>query len=259
MRLVTPIQRHDKHWAKRDDLYEFAGCFGGKVRACQAILKDWMDTHGTAPVGLITGTGRASAQLQLVARVAERLGIQARCHCPEGQPSPEMLDAQAHGADLVQHKAGYSSVIKLRAEADAKERPKWCPIPYGMAHPAAVQATRRQVYGLPPGARRLVIPLGGGVNAAGVLWGLRDLATQPGPGFQVIGIQVGGNPRPNLERLAPAFWHQQITIVKSRHNYTDAVAGMIGDVTLDPYYEAKCLEHLQPEDLLWIVGKRVAA
>lgn len=179
---VTPVELHDGVYVKRDDLYRAAGVCGGKVRACHHLATRATDERGAAlprAAGLITASSRASPQAQIVAHMAHSLGIPARCHMPQGAKTEEMIDVEAHGGELVQHKAGYNNVIIRRALDDAKTLPGWRYIPFGMEHPAAMACTRGQARALAlniatgklPKPKRVVVPVGSGMSAAGVLGG----------------------------------------------------------------------------------------
>lgn len=247
----TPIEKLGGVFLKRDDTYRLAGVCGGKVRAAYHLA-----TAGVAACdGLITGTARASAQAQIVARLAWGLNVPCRCHMPQGTDTPEMADMRKHGAQIIQHKAGYSTVIQARALEDAKAHPTWRYIPFGLASAAAVGCTRNQVHNIPKEVKRVVVPLGGGISASGILHGLRDNKLGHIP---VLGVRVGGCPVKRLDSFAPFGWCGQMEIldVTDRIPYTTPVTGSIGGITLDAYYEAKCLEYLRPGDLFWIVGKR---
>lgn len=225
-----------------------AGCRGSKARTC------WLLAQGAK--GLTTGVGRSSAQMQIVARIGHRLGIPTNCHTAQGEKTPEMKDALNHKAKVFQHKAGYGSVVANRAYEDARHRTDWVCIPPGMAHPTTIQCVRLQVRNVAetPGIKRIVICLGGGANAAGLLWGLRDYKLD----IPVLGIRVGGDPVKHIERFGPPYWQNRLKIVQSKYAYTTALDGKsLFGVPLDPYYEAKCMEHLQAGDLFWIIGRRV--
>jgi len=244
----TPVEKIGGVYVKRDDLYCRAGIQGGKVRACWHLA-----THGLKPCeGLITASARKSPQAQIVARLANVLGIPARCHMPTGGLTEEMKDVEAHGGTLIQHRAGYNNVLIARAMADHKTRKRWRYIPFGMEHPAAVKCTRAQVANVPRGVKRIVIPLGSGISAAGVLHGLRDCKID----VPVLGVRVGADPIKRLNAFGPFAWHEQMTIVKTRIAYHKSITAHIGDVPLDPIYEAKCLEYVRQGDLLWVVGIR---
>src|SRR5262245_12825514 len=242
----TPIEAHGKFWLKRDDLYEFAGVRGGKVRTCRALADG-------AP-GLITAGSRASPQVNIVAHVARALGVPCRVHVPGGALAPEVVAARECGAEVVQHSPGYTSVIIARGREDAKAC-GWREIPFGMECGEAVQQTAAQVGDWPDGVRRVVVPVGSGMTLAGVLAGL-DRAGRDTP---VVGVVVGGDPTKRLDRFAPA-WRGRCTLVRSPLDYhAPAPVDRLGDVVLDPIYEAKCLPFLVAGDLLWCVGIRQTA
>jgi hypothetical protein len=132
----TPVERRGNVWVKRDDLFSVAGVSGGKVRSC------WHLAQGAT--GLVTAGSRSSPQVNIVAHIAKALGIPCRVHTPAGDLSPEVLSAQAAGAEVVQHKAGYNNVIIKRARDDAKAQ-GWREIPFGMECTEAVTQTRGQV------------------------------------------------------------------------------------------------------------------
>lgn len=256
----TPIEKHGGIFVKRDDLYSMAGIRGGKVRACWHLATRTIDGDGLlrrplAPaVGLITASARKSPQAQIVARLSHTLGIPARCHMPQGEKTEEMEDMEEHGGELVQHKAGYNSVIIARALADSAARPGWRYIPFGMEHKAAMDCTRGQVHNIPVGVRRIVICIGSGMSAAAVLWGLLDAHLS----IPVVGIRIGADPTKRLNKFAPAKWRSmlQVVDVTDRIPYHSSVDARLGPILLDPHYEAKCLEHLERGDLFWVVGIR---
>ncbi len=266
----TPIEERDGILLKRDDLYCFAGIRGGKVRACRRIVAAEIDhtcsqvlsQYGGGHVaGLITASARKSPQMQIVSRIAHRLGLAARCHTASGAMTPEMDDAVAHGGELVQHKPGYNSVIIGRALEDAKARPGWTYIPFGMEHAAAMDGTRGQVESIlrhiAAGGRapkRIVITLGSGMSAAGVLHGLRDHNLK----IPVVGVRIGADPTKRLDRWAPALWRRDMRVFSATplHAYTDHVTADVGGLVVDGHYEAKAVQYLQPGDLFWIIGIR---
>lgn len=259
---LSPIEQHGDIWLKRDDLFAIAGVRGGKVRACWHLAtRDRTPGAGLLPVtvlppaeGLITASARKSPQAQIVARLAHHLGIPARCHMPQGAKTEEMLDMEAHGGELIQHRAGYNNVIIRRALDDHRERPTWRYIPFGMEHADAMACTRAQVTKLPQGVRRVVICLGSGMSAAGVLWGLRDT----GQDIPMVGVRIGADPTKRLDKFAPRDWRSRMEIVDVTDTvpYHASVDAHVGTVLLDPHYEAKCFEQLRPNDLFWVVGIR---
>jgi 1-aminocyclopropane-1-carboxylate deaminase/D-cysteine desulfhydrase-like pyridoxal-dependent ACC family enzyme len=241
----TPIERRGDCWVKRDDLYYQAGVEGGKVRTC------WQLAQGAT--GLVTAGSRSSPQVNIVAHIAHRLGVPCRVHTSTGALSPEVLQAQATGAEVVQHTPGYNSVIIKRAADDAAAR-GWRNIPFGMECEEAVEQTASQVEDLPP-ARRLVVPVGSGMSLAGILAGL----SVRGLRLPVLGVVVGADPRRRLERYAPFRWWDTCTLIPAGVPYKYEAPNTWRGLLLDAVYEAKCLPYLQPEDLFWVVGIRATA
>jgi hypothetical protein len=249
---LTPVERHGDVWFKRDDLFAVGGVPGGKVRTCLALA-----TAGLAAgkKGLVTAGSRASPQVNIVAHVAAKLGVPARCHTPTGQLSPEVQQAAAIGAEIVQHRAGYNNVIIARARQDAAVR-GWVEIPFGMECWEAVTQTRRQVANLPAEVKTIVIPCGSGMSLAGVLHGLDDIGRAD---VRVRAVVVGADPVARLNEYAPG-WRKRVDLVPSGSDYHDAApVTVMAGVALDAHYEAKCIRFVKPGDMLWCVGIRATA
>lgn len=246
---ITPIQKIENIYVKRDDLYENAGVKGGKARACL-----YLASLGDYPAGLITASARKSPQAQIVARVAHKLGIPARIHMPTGPTTPEMEDMIRHNAELIRHRPGYNNVLISRSLRDYAFHPKWRYIPFGMESTAAMECTRAQVQGIPKDAKRLVVCVGSGMTLAAILHGLKDIGSK----IQVVGVRVGADPTKRLNAYAPFGWQNKTEIINETEHtaYGTEVSAKIGDVVLDPIYEAKVRRHLHPGDLFWIVGIR---
>lgn len=244
---LTPIERHGGYLVKRDDLFTVCGVAGGKARTCWALAQGERN-------GLVTAGSRSSPQVNIVAHIAQALGIPCRAHIPTGELGPDLLAAQRAGAEIVQHRPGHNSVIVARARADAYAR-DWREIPFGMECEEAVRQTAAQVYNLPAvGIERIVVPVGSGMSLAGILHGLQYLGAE----VPVLGVVVGADPLRRLDRYAPLFWRQRCTLVPATVEYDVKLDGAtLGDtLRLDSHYEAKCLDHLERTDLLWVVGIR---
>lgn len=255
---ATPIERLDipegSILLKRDDYCHVGGVWGGKVRTCAALAEG-------AP-GLVTAGSRSSPQVNIVAHIAAALKIPCRVHIPAAStPLPAELQlAETVGAEIVQHQAGRNSVIISRARKDAADR-NWKEIPFGMECQEAVDQTARQVATLLPfekEIKRIVVAVGSGMSAAGIMRGLQN----HGLDIPVIGIRVGADPSDRLTEYAPASKMGRLTLITSGTDYHDPAPKdqcFWNGLALDPYYEAKCVPHLKPGDLFWIVGIRQSA
>jgi 1-aminocyclopropane-1-carboxylate deaminase/D-cysteine desulfhydrase-like pyridoxal-dependent ACC family enzyme len=246
---LTPVERRGDWWLKRDDLFSVAGIFGGKVRTCHNLVTRAVELGFCE---LVTAGSRHSPQCHIVAALGNAVGLTVTVHVPAGELGAEITAAQALGAQVQQHRPGYNSVIVARAKAYAAEPGRFY-IPFGMVCPEAVTATAGQVASIPDTIRRIVMPIGSGMSAAGVVAGLLE-RNHPAT---VMGVQVGADPIKRLDEYAPMNWRSVLTIVKSPMEYSQSCDGVAVDgVALDPIYEAKCVPFLQAGDLLWLVGHR---
>jgi len=251
----TPWQQKAGTWVKREDLFEVAGSRGGKVRTCLALAQQ------PGVRGLVTAGSRQSPQVNIVATIAEHLGLPCEVHVPAGQETPELAAARDRGARIVPHRPGHNSVIVARARRAAADL-GWVEIPFGMECEEAVRQTSAQVreldiHGLrAAGVSRIVVPVGSGMSLAGILTGL-DRYERPCCDLSVLGVVVGADPTRRLDRYAPAFWRLQCELVPAGLDYHERAAKTtLGDLELDPIYEAKCLPFLSVGDALWVVGRR---
>jgi hypothetical protein len=228
---------------KRDDAWTLGGASGAKARAIATIA--------AGRPGLISAGSRISPQLERAALTARALGITARLHTGAGGDTAELRTARAAGATLIQHHPARLTVIRARFRTNAAARPAWAAIPYGMEHPVYMDQVAAETDTLPPGPYRLVVPCGSGTTLAGILRGRVPV------GVEVVGVRVGGDPTAILDRHVPG-WTLRARLVTSRVSYDTAVRARLGDLVLDPHYEAKCLPYLRPGDVLWAVGVRAS-
>jgi len=244
---LSPVQVTGDFFVKRDDLFEVAGVRGGKVRSCFALAER---AKSMGVEGLTTAGSRSSPQVNIVANIAKHLGLACTAHLPQGKLNTEIILAQEAGAHIIQHKAGYNSVIVARSREYATVN-RFCDIPFGMECWEAIRQTKQQVANIPAGVKRIVMPVGSGMSFCGVLHGLKET----GRDIPVLGIAVGADPTKRINRFAPIFSYNY-KIIPAGVPYDTYVDASIGGVVLDPVYEAKCLKFLEPGDLLWCVGIR---
>lgn len=114
-----------------------------------------------------------------------------------------------------------------------------------------------QCQNLPPGIKRVVVPTGSGLVAAGVLAGLAMLKRK----VPVVGVVVSDladeneileNARKVTDGPLPS-----LEMVQAGGKYGDWVAGKLPDGTaLDPYYSATAMHLIKKGDCLWLPGLR---
>ena len=201
---------------------------------------------------MTTAGSRQSPQVELVARIANGLELRCTAHVPSGDISTgPIAEAIKLNANIIQHKPGYNSVIIARSREYAKKH-NYTDIPFGMECKEAVQQTRKQVKKIPPSVLKIIVPVGSGMSLAGILWGLIDAKRK----LKVTGIIVGADPIKRLDKFAPPFWRNMVSLTKIDTPYNKHIGGKIGNIDLDPIYEAKCLPYISPGNLFWIVGHR---
>lgn len=250
---LTPVEEHGGHLVKRDDLYSAFGAMGGKARSCQYLCERALESGLT---GLVTAGSKKSPQIQIVSFIANHYGVPFHAHCPQGELGQELEVAKSNGAEIIQHRAGYNNVIIKRARDDA-EAMGYAEIPFGMECWEAVYQTALQVRSLLEPYKqgkfsRIIMPIGSGMSLSGVMWGMLYW----GIDVPIVGVQVGGQYEKRLKTYATASG-VSLSIEKSSYDYHKYYKNnQIGDLKLDPIYEAKCLDFIQEGDLLWVVGIR---
>jgi len=263
---LTPVERLGGDvWAKREDTWALGGHgthTGAKVRTCLELARHALQVHNkpgddhSQATHLVTAGSRHSPQVAIVAEVAASLGLGCQVHVPAGPDTPELLRAAELSAEVVRHRPGHNSVIVARAREAAKAQLGLL-IPFGMECQAAVDLASLQVGNVPRQVERIVVPVGSGMSLAGILQGMSSWRRDPLP---VLGVVVGADPSRRLDKWAPPWWRQLVELVPAGVPYHEHQEGaFLGGIPLDPVYEAKLLAHLQPWDLVWLVGRRAPA
>ena len=236
-------------WLKREDLFNVCGANGAKARSAHFLIARAKEQGFK---GVTTAGSRKSPQINIVAQIAKRLDLKFVAHCPMGELSDELLDAKKNGAIIIQHKAGYNSVIMKRCIDYAQENNMY-EVPFGMKCHEAITQTKLQVKDIPIACKRIVIPVGSGMNLCGLLNGMKEQNID----LPVFGVIVGAKPYKVLEHFAPANWQKNVTLLKSTLDYhSEETNNRMADTLFDPVYEGKCLKYLEEDDLFWVVGIR---
>ncbi len=243
---LTPIEEHGGYLVKRDDLANERGVRGGKARTLGVICRY---IQATGKRGLTMHAARNSVTPATLGAVCYAYGIQATCHTAAAKdplPAPYM-DAIRHNVRVIEHRPGYMSVLAARAR-DQATTDGYLLVGLGLDYHPATLETAKQVANLPP-TKRLVTSVGSGHMLEGIIKGLEDKGP---PHPSILGICVGKIPD-CLINLSTAL---DVELVESKTPFNrPASTHKLGDLDLNPYYESKCLEYLQPGDLFWIVAK----
>lgn len=268
---LTPVELHGRRWYKRDDLfqpYDDVPLSGGKVRQAIELLgharERIVDEHGGV---VLTTTGVHSPQGLIIARVARELGLKcvifigATSLSSALQRHPMLVRALRAGAEI-DTSAGVAYETSLGREVE-----RWRREHDGAGYfvrfginleddpDAIVGSTAAQCANLPD-VERIVIAVGAGITAAGIIIG----AAEHRPEARVVCVQIAGYDRqPLIDRIVdglPYEWHTIKGIPYSRLVQRSTPAGL----GLDPIYEAKAHDWMivrERDDesvAFWVVG-----
>lgn len=244
---LTPVEYHDGMYFKRDDLFcpfSDIGVSGGKVRQCLLLvekhLREIKKLHNST---IATACSVHSPQGVIVARVAKKFGLKCLIGCGTATPlkHPALKLCKALGAEiktLVTANA-YNAVLESNLDRLNKRR-SFFPIRFGYqaeTDPDAIlDANARQVRNLPKAITAIVIPVGSGVSAQGILKGIKQYQ----PTAKVYLIQPFGYDR-KIEipdRLNARYF-------MGAYDYGKPLKVIIDDFQLDAIYEAKAYDYMQ--------------
>lgn len=242
---ITPIEEHGGFLCKREDKYEAFGVYGSKVRACHALCR-----YPIAAGGVVTGVSRQSPQAVIVSRLARGVGLPAAVFMPFGADTPAILAVRETGIEPQRVKPGYLGVVACRARKYA-EKHSMLFVPIGFESRSSVELAAAQVANIPADTKRLVVTVGSGLNLAGILRGL----SRAGLYVPVVGVIISHNPIRALKKYAPLGWESMVTFRRAGVPYHKRLEEhYLGNLDLDPQYEAKCLPFLEKGDLFWVIG-----
>lgn len=244
MESLTPIEYKDGVWFKRDDKYRFYGLYGAKVRGAKYLIQKGLQEGYRK---FTTVGHRKSPQIHIVGTICQRMQLDFVGHAPMGKLPEAFKDF-----DIRQHRAGYNNVIAARCREFAKDH-GYFEIPFGMIQRDVIMLTAQQIFNIPNAVKRLVVPVGSGVNLCGILHAFKQQKIKT----PIIGVVVGRRPEGFLKDYAPFGWRSMVTFVDALEGYSkEAETTEFYDIELDPIYEAKCVPFIKKGDLFWIIGKR---
>lgn len=251
---MTEVQKVGNLYFKRDDLFEFGGMYGAKVRAAKILCEKAKEEGYTT----VTSLGaKSSPQINILASVCKELGLKAVGHTTLSELQLDMRRAMEKGAEVIQHPYGYTNVLIKRAKEYAVKNNAFY-LPFGMDDNLAVEATALEVPSIIPhldGINRVVIVAGSGINLAGLIRGFMKYKIKK----PILGVQVGftGVSKVLDKHVGKDMWQKYCELVKAEQAYNDyAEYTCVNGIEVDSTYEGKCIPFLQKGDLFWIIGKK---
>lgn len=274
---LTPIEKRDDYWFKREDLYRpysFSPANGSKLRQCQLLVEK---NIGTARNGIITGTSVFSPQAVIAATVAKGFGVP--CSIFYGGTREELLFkkhypslAKELGANIsIVSKLAYTSVLSARAEEVAQEK-AYFHIRYGFDLrnnlDVFIHSVAEQAANIPSDVRNIVITVGSAITIVGLLFGL---SKHPNNVERIYAIGCAPNRLNKIQEYANMLYFEYGTPLPiDKVKYVDAFNSLRGykyentmqeeyqGIAFHPRYEAKTFRWLRnnPKEacLFWITG-----
>lgn len=247
---LSPIEKINNIFVKREDLASFDNINGGKGRVISQFIKKGIDQGYT---NFVTCGSRDSVQCEMVSFICECYDIQCHLFMPQGKDTTIINNIKKNqNTELIRTKVGYTNVIKKWSSDYALEN-NYYYIPFALECNTTININKEQVQNIPNDVERIVIPIGSGMNFISILTGLSKYKKN----IPVLGVQVGLDPTKNIQKFLKAT-DISYTIVKSELAYDKKPKNYhLGNIELNQTYEAKCLPYLKDNDLLWIIGKEI--
>lgn len=251
---MTEVQKVGNLYFKRDDLYEYGGMYGAKVRAAKVLCEEAKKEGYTT---VTTLGAKSSPQVNILASVCKEMGLKAVGHTTMSELQPDMKKAIEKGAEVIQHPYGYTSVLIKRAREYAVNNNAYY-LPFGMDTNKSVDITAAEVESIIPyldEIKRVVVVVGSGINLAGIIRGfMKHKIKTP-----ILGVQVGytGVSKILDKYVGSGVWQNHCELVKALQPYNDyAEYTRVNGIDVDSTYEGKCVPFLQKGDLYWLIGKK---
>ncbi len=262
---ITQIDEFNGKFVKREDLAFWSSLeypSGSKVRQYlnMAGFTEWMNGFyepGTEPPCLV-GCSANSAMQIYIAATARMLKTKGIIYVPKRKVRSDATNyAVKMGSEVNEIKPGYLSVIRKAARQraiDLKQYVEW-------DRKAAIQDTITQCENIPIEIKRIIVPTGSGLTAAGIVAYYANRPDQHNwPEIVVVATSPMASERQIRSlafRLSNSMFMPPIKFIGPTTPYDTPVIESLPDGTpLDPFYAAKAWKYMQTDDLLWPPGLR---
>lgn len=248
---LTPVQSFNGRWCKRDDLAEFVGHewpSGLKVRQYKQMAL------AQPGVPMIVGCSADSAMSVYVSAAAHQMGVPGIVYTAKRATRTAAVEYALNlGCEVIEVAPGYLSQIKAAAKQRAAELGrvvKWEPL-------LAIHDVAAQCANIPPKVNRVVVPVGTGLVAVGILLGLaRRGLTIPVLGVAVSGMCDAGSVVEKASKLTSRPLPKYTQVSHPSKYHVPVAECLPCGFPLDPFYAAKAKGHVGEGELLWVSGLR---
>jgi len=264
---ITPIHCLEGVLVKREDLACWSSLehpSGSKVRQYQQMIAnrpipediDFINLDAPSIPPMLVGCSANSCQQVYVASAAKLNQTNGIIYVPKRQKKTDATKyCEQLGAEVNEIKPGYSSVIRKHARQRAVD----LKVVIGWDRKLAVLDTAKQCENIPDGIKRIIVPTGSGLTAAGVLIGTW------GRGIEIVAVLTSPMAdRASIVKLASRYCPQvdllglgKLEVILPTTPYDKHLIANLPDGTpLDPFYAAKAWHLAEEGDLFWPPGLR---
>lgn len=247
---LSLVEKVNDIYVKREDLAQFKNINGGKGRVITYLIEQGIEQGYT---DFVSCGSRDSVQCEMISFVCECYEINCHLFIPSGHDTSmiQHIKNNSH-TTLIRTDVGYLSTIKKQS-LDYANNNNYFYIPFALEDEITIEINKDQVQNIPDEVKRIVVPIGSGMNFISILKGLEEYNKN----IPVLGVQIGLDPTKNIQKFL-GNTNIQYEIVKSELPYNKhSKEYKLGNISLNKTYEAKCLPYLKSGDLLWIIGKEL--
>lgn len=267
---LTPVIKYDNVYVKRDDLFkpfEDIPLNGGKLRQAFALLENnkqiIKEKYNNT---VVTATSIHSPQGLIISKVAKYNNM--NCYVFVGRTNEGVVNRNNLMHEVVKDSklkiigGAWNNVLKKYSTDFCLEN-NYFLVNYGINlnddKDAILNSIILQVKNLPNELDYLVIPIGSGITFSGILLGLQKYNKKV---KHVIGVQISGQNLINKIRYNLGFEQTCFEYyISNEYKYSKQVKSYIGDLLLDPIYEAKAWDYFiknfdyrNKKVCFWVVG-----
>lgn len=271
---LTPIEKHQNIYFKRDDLFKIddSPLNGGKLRQCyniflnnhETIKKDFNST-------VVTPTSVKSPQGVIVTKIAKLFNFHPILVVGNVDDLEKSIKinkslriSKESGAEIINCSSqGFNTVLNYHVRELQKTR-KMFNIGFGLkgTRQDIIDPIADQVQNIPENISSVIIPAGSGYSSSGIIEGLTKFKKDHIKNIVVI-QPFGYDRRKNIVRNISFYpFEYKYKYYKGNYPYSKPFKYNYGNLELDEIYESKAFDFMEKniikdltEDVLfWIVG-----
>lgn len=266
---LTPVEKHNNIFFKRDDLYAPYGenfVTGGKIRQCRDLIGTNLDyIKNECDSTISTATSIHSPQAVIVSKVAEEFNLNSiigfgNTTKERALKNKAMKMCAELGSEMVvlSESQGFNNVLYANLNKLAETRPMF-KVLFGYAaqryRSSIIDRIAEQVKNVD--CDTLYVPLGSGMTFTGVIEGVRMFKKK----FKVVALQPFGYDRRDdiHKNLENPVWEYQYEYHVGKYPYNKLLKKNVG-FELDMIYESKSFEMMEKminkneKSCFWCIG-----